>query len=254
MKTIEVLFTPADFAALSRRNLDDTVCVVFDVFRATSSMVTALANGAPAIVPVAEIPEALAARRQDPGVLLAGERDGVRIRGDLTGGQDFDLGNSPREFTREKVSGRTIVMSTTNGTRALRACAHSRDVLIGSFLNLGATAARVAEDRPQNLLVVCSGTFDQTAYEDALAAGALCELLWQDFAAGEISDSALIARRLFQQVQGDLAAAAARSRNGRRLLSRPELREDVAFCLQRDVFAFTAALGQDAKVRMTRKG
>lgn len=254
MKTLDVLFTPADFAALSRRNLDDTLCVVFDVFRATSSMVAALANGAPAIIPVAEIPEALVLRRQDPGVLLAGERDGVRIRAGLTGGQDFDLGNSPREFTREAVSGKTIVMTTTNGTRALRACAHAREVLIGSFLNLKAIADKIAQDRPQNLLIVCSGTFDQAAYEDALASGALCELVWQDFAAGDVSDSALMARRLFQQAQSELPEAASQSRNGRRLLGRPELREDVAFCLPRDIFAFVAGLGPDAKVRMIRNG
>src|SRR6185437_5993383 len=98
MKTLEVLFTPADFAALKGRNLSETLCVVFDVFRATSSMVTALANGAEAIVPVSEIPEALAIKERAPGVLLAGEREGVRIDAALTGGTDFDLGNSPREF------------------------------------------------------------------------------------------------------------------------------------------------------------
>src|SRR6516162_3651732 len=105
MKTLEVLFTPADFAALKKRKLDHTLCVVFDIFRATSSMVTALASGAAAIVPVGEIPEALAIKRETPDVLLAGERDGIRIRAKLTGGIDFDLGNSPREFTREKVAG-----------------------------------------------------------------------------------------------------------------------------------------------------
>ena len=102
MKSLEVLFTPADFAALKSRPLNDTLCVVFDVFRATSSMVTALANGAEAIIPVGEIPEAVVIKRQTPAVLLAGERDGVRIRAALTGGPDFDLGNSPREFIKEK--------------------------------------------------------------------------------------------------------------------------------------------------------
>src|SRR5581483_8625152 len=111
--TLEVLFAPAEFAALADRDLDRTVCVVFDIFRATSTIVTALANGASAIIPVAEIPDALALRHQQPDVLLAGERDGLRIRADLTGGLDFDLGNSPREFTPERVQGKTIVLSTT---------------------------------------------------------------------------------------------------------------------------------------------
>src|SRR5262245_27463045 len=117
MKTLEVLFTPADFDALTRRNLNDALCVVFDVFRATSSMVTALANGAAAVVPVAEISDALSIRRKQPDILLAGERDGVRILAPISGGIDFDLGNSPREFTRDAVAGKTIVTTTTNGTR-----------------------------------------------------------------------------------------------------------------------------------------
>src|SRR5437867_2287254 len=124
MKTLEVLFTPADFAALKQRPLDNAVCVVFDIFRATSSMTIALANGASAIIPAAEISEALAIKssefgvRSSESVLLAGERDGLRIRAELTGGIDFDLGNSPREFTREKVADKIIITTTTNGTRA----------------------------------------------------------------------------------------------------------------------------------------
>ena len=138
MKTVEVLFTPADFSALYRRKLDRSLCVVFDVFRATSTMVTALANRATAIIPVDDIPSAINMKHQLPSVLLAGERDGLRIRARVSGGTEFDLGNSPREFTREKVAGKMIVMTTTNGTHALRSCAHAKAVVVGSFLNLRA--------------------------------------------------------------------------------------------------------------------
>ena len=138
-RSIEVLFTPAEFEALSKRDLSETVCVVFDVLRATSSMVTALANGAEAIIPVSEISEALEIKREDPNVLLAGERNGLRIEANLTGSISFDLGNSPREFTKNRVAGKRIVITTTNGTRALRSCGHAKTVLIGSFLNLEAT-------------------------------------------------------------------------------------------------------------------
>jgi 2-phosphosulfolactate phosphatase len=134
-RTLEVLFTPADFSTLAGRNLSAATCVVLDVLRATTSMTTALANGAEAIIPVAEINEAIEIRRSRPDVLLAGERDGLRITKAQTGSIDFDLGNSPREFTAERVRGKTIVMTTTNGTRALRACAGANQVLIGSFLN-----------------------------------------------------------------------------------------------------------------------
>ena len=249
MKTLEVLFTPADFAALKNRKLDDMLCVVFDVFRATSSMVTALANGAEAIIPVAEIPKALEIKRKTPSVLLAGERDGVRIRAALTGGTDFDLGNSPREFTKEKVAGKSIAMTTTNGTRALRSCAHAKTVLIGSFLNLQATADFILRASPENLLLICSGTYEQTAYEDALGVGALCHLLWSRLDQSGVSDSAKMARDLYVVAEKDVLAAASQSRNGLRLCGIPELREDVPFCVQRDIFNFSAAMDKEGKIK-----
>ncbi len=252
MKTLEVLFTPADFNALRQRDLSAAVCVVFDVFRATSSMVTALASGAAAILPAAEIAEAVAARRANPDLLLAGEREGLRIRAALTGGIDFDLGNSPREFTRARVAGRTIAITTTNGTRALRACATARTVLLGSFLNLRATADLILQSPPETLLLVCSGTLDQASLEDVLGAGALCDLVWGSYRGGAVADSALMARQLFQLAQADLPKAAGASRNGRRLLSQPELTADVAFCLQRDVFDFAAALQSGGRIEVVR--
>src|SRR5260221_12924115 len=122
MNSLEVLFTPADFASLTGRDLSETCCVVFDVLRATTTMITALWNVAEAILPVGEISDALAASQQHPAALLAGERDGLRIGPELAKGVAFDLGNSPREFTADRVKGKLIVMTTTNGTRALRSC------------------------------------------------------------------------------------------------------------------------------------
>jgi len=212
-------------------------------------MITALANGATAILPVAEISEALALRRDQPGILLAGERDGVRIPCHLTGGIPFDLGNSPREFTKQKVQGGTIAMTTTNGTRALRSCARAWTVFVCSFLNLRATYELLQREPPSHLLLVCSGTFDQAAYEDVLGAGALCELLWPTYSAGAVSDSAEMARRLYLLEKDDLSVAMARSRNGRRLLANLDLADDVPFCLQRDQFNLVAELQPDGFVR-----
>jgi 2-phosphosulfolactate phosphatase len=240
--SLEVLFSPAEFMALESRDLSSTVCVVFDVLRATSSMMTALANGARSVVPVAEISEALELRNRQEDVLLAGERDGLRIRAWQTGGIDFDLGNSPREFTPDVVAGKTIVMTTTNGTRALRACAPARAVLIGTFLGLRALADWIEESTPDNLLLVCAGTFEQAGYEDVLAAGALCDLVWALFQSGLVADSTLMARQLYLQAASDLLSAVKSSRNGQRLLSRPELREDVPFCVAQDRFKFVARM------------
>jgi 2-phosphosulfolactate phosphatase len=246
---LEVLLSPAEFANLRNRDLSQTVCVVFDILRATTSMVTALANGAEAIIPVAEISEALAIRQQRPDVLLAGEREGVRIPTELTGGVQFDLGNSPREYTATKVQGKTIVMTTTNGTRALRACAGAKTVLVGSFLNLRANYNWLQEQRPANLILVCSGTYDEPALEDILAAGAICERIWPFYAGGHTSDSAEVARRLYPLLQLDLLGAMKSSRNGRRLLSNPELRNDVWYCVQRETIPFAVELGADGAVR-----
>jgi 2-phosphosulfolactate phosphatase len=248
MPTLEVLFTPADFAALGNRDLSQTCCVVFDVLRATSSMVTALWNGAEAILPVEEIKDALAARSRLPQALLAGERDGVRIGAALTGGPSFDLGNSPREFTAPAVRGKTLIMTTTNGTRALKACAHANRSLASSFLNLNATAQELLT-KPADLLIVCSGTYEETAYEDVLGAGALCEKVWPVYGNGRVSDSAQIARELFLNSRENLSAAMARSKNARRLLSRPDLEADVAFCLRIDAAPLAAELHKDGFVR-----
>jgi 2-phosphosulfolactate phosphatase len=245
---LEVLFTPAEFRALDQRDLTATVCVVFDVLRATSSIVTALARGAAAVIPVEEISEALGLRRQRPDVLLAGERDGLRIGARLTGGIEFDLGNSPREFTMEKVRGKTIVATTTNGTRALRACATARTVLVCSFLNLRATVQHLESLRPDNLLLVCSGTREQAALEDVLCAGALVDSLVH-LSLTDATDSAHMARSLYQNAQHDLPGAMQHSSNARRLLASPELRDDVVFCLQSDVFDLVASSDTTGVIR-----
>jgi 2-phosphosulfolactate phosphatase len=248
MRSLEVLFSPVEFAALDQLDLSETVCVVFDVLRATSSMVTALNNGAKAIIPVMGIPEALSFRSQHADVFLAGEREGVRIPVELTGGIAFDLGNSPREFKNEIVAGKTIAMTTTNGTRALRACAHAKKVIVASFLNLRAVADCLEEEAPAHLILVCSGTNEEPAYEDALCAGALCDLLWDKSSADNASDSALIARKLYRQEREDLLGAVSQSRNGRRLLSQPELREDVRFCVQRDIVGMVPEMNKRGQV------
>jgi 2-phosphosulfolactate phosphatase len=263
---IDAILSPAELPALANRDLRDTTCVVFDVLRATSAFVTALHNGAKAIIPVSEIAEALALRQKQPDFLLGGERDGVRIRAAQTGGIDFDLGNSPREYTPEKVRGKTFVSTTTNGTRALRACAGAQTVLAASFLNLTATAQFIRRLQPAQIVLVCAGTRENMADEDVLAAGALCELLsdhsgmpdaplapsLSPFGRGEgvrPNDSAEIALRAYTRAKSNLAGAICRSENARRLLAIPELRDDVAFCLQQDVFDLVAVLGKDGIIR-----
>ena len=258
---IETILTPAELPALAQHDLRATACVVFDVLRATSTFVTALHHGAKTIIPVSEIAEALAIKNSEFGIrnsefiLLGGERNGVRIS---AGGIDFDLGNSPREYTPEKVRGKTIVSTTTNGTRALRACANAQMVLAASFLNLNATAEFLRRNNFENILLVCAGTGENQADEDVLAAGALCELLvgssrcddrTAQRAVPTNSDSIEIARRAWLAAKLDLPVAVGKSENARRLLAIPELRGDVAFCLQRDIYPLVAKMEADGAIR-----
>jgi 2-phosphosulfolactate phosphatase len=260
---IETILTPAELPALAQRDLRATACVVFDVLRATSTFVTALHHGAKAIIPVSEIAEALAFKKAESGkrkaetILLGGERNGVRISAN---GIDFDLGNSPREYTPEKVRGKTIVSTTTNGTRALRACVGAKTILAAAFLNLNATAEFLRRENSENILLVCAGTRENEALEDVLAAGALCELLAgssrcddrtaQRAVPTQFSDSAEIARRAYLQAKSDLAGEILRhSENAQRLLAIPELRDDIPFCLQHDTHPLIAKMETDGVIR-----
>lgn len=249
MKNIRVILTPAELPALRAGDLRQSLCVVFDILRATSTFVTALHNGATRVIPVSDIAGALAWRQKEPLALLAGERNGVRIGAALTGGIDFDLGNSPREFGPEIVAGRTIVSTTTNGTRALNACSAAGAVLAGSLLNLAATAHFIRQHPASQIILVCAGTGPFAALEDVLAAGALSQRLLAAPSEFKLTDSAAVAWRTFLQAESTLAALLATTDNGSRLMGIPELRADVAFCGQLDVFPLVAGLTEGALKR-----
>jgi 2-phosphosulfolactate phosphatase len=143
--------------------------IVIDVLRATTVMVHALAAGCEAIVPCLEIEQAreMAASLGRDRTILAGERRGEPIEG-------FDLGNSPSSFTPEVCAGKTVVMTTTNGTKAIQACLEAERVLVAGFVNFGATSMALRrEDRPIHF--VCSGTDGEVSLEDTLLAAAFVQ-------------------------------------------------------------------------------
>lgn len=238
---LEVTFTPAEFETLRQEDLSGTLCVVFDVLRATSTLVTALARGADSVLPVASIEQALRCRAEDPRVLLAGERNGRRITAAVSGGVDFDLGNSPHEYAAATVRERRIVTTTTNGTRAFAACRGAKHVFAGSFLNLTRTAQQILRSDCEDVILVCSGTGEAVAFEDCLGAGALCHQLLARKPDIQMGDSASFTSDLFTANAADLEAAMAKSTNARRLLAIPELQDDVAFCLTENLFPIVVA-------------
>jgi 2-phosphosulfolactate phosphatase len=208
---VDLAMSPLDlprFSDLSRWNI-----AVIDVLRATSSMVSAAAAGCKRIIPVEGIEEAhaLAAEIASDRPVLAGERGGLKPEG-------FKLGNSPSEFTPEAVGGRTVIMATSNGSRAFKKVEHGRRVFAVSFLNLTASAEGLAHEG-QDVLIVCAGTEAAPGLEDVACGGALAHKVRELAGAGcLLSDSALIARNTYGAYP-DILAVLWRSAHGRYLES-----------------------------------
>jgi len=181
------------------------IAVVIDVLRASTTMATALSRGATRVIPVADVEEA---RRIGAGitgpVLLGGERGGLRIPG-------FDLGNSPLEYSSARVAGRTVVITTTNGTAALHASRAAREILVGAIVNRAAVAAIVRRlaGTDDAVHLVCAGTDGRVSAEDVLAAGAILDAAAVEGPADVLDAAARSAVAMFRRVAaaGDVAAA-----------------------------------------------
>ncbi len=225
---IDVHFTPAGVGA---GDLAGRGVVVIDVLRATTTIVTALANGAKAVIPAASSEEAvrLASNLEKDGVVLAGERRSLKIEG-------FALGNSPREMTAAAVAGKTIVLATTNGTPALVATQGGDPVLVGAASNIKALAerARAILDQRGNLVIVCGGRDKQFALEDAYAAGRLIKVIRKGIRKLALNDAGLATVALLDQFAG--WEEALEGSEAAQQLADSGLGEDVAFAARPDRF------------------
>lgn len=248
MTRLDAILHPAELPGLAARDLAGTTAVVLDVLRATTTIVAALAAGADSVLPVATIDEALALRRARPDLLLAGERQGQRITAALSGGVEFDLGNSPREFAPARVAGRAIATTTTNGTVALRSVSGAGAVLAAGLVNRAATVAALVRARGP-VLLVCAGTGTAASFEDMLAAGALADEAAEALPPDSVGDAAWACVALWRRFRADPAAAARHASNARRLLAQPDLAEDVPFALALDRFDLVARRGPDGALR-----
>jgi 2-phosphosulfolactate phosphatase len=208
---VNILVHPC-LAALDPESLRGGTAVVIDLIRASTTIVFALGNGAAAIHPCETVDEALSFQRRDATILLGGERHGVRIEG-------FDLGNSPAEYSRDAVMGRTMAFTTTNGTRALRRAGCAERFMVASLANLTAAASACAAARG-DLHVICAGVDGKECREDLLCAGALAYTLERAAACSFGNDDVL--RSLEQFVSAavtkkHLVQALADSEGGRNL-------------------------------------
>ena len=219
--------------------VEDYVVVIIDIFRATSSICLGIENDAEAIIPVSLVEECAAYREKGLDYLLAAERDGKVVDG-------FDFGNSPFSYTQEKVAGKTVVLTTTNGTHALHLSRTAKKVVIGSFLNLTSLCDWLKK-QDENILLVCAGWKNNFNLEDTLFAGAVVDQL-KDFKF--IPDDAAIASNdLYQIGKKDINKYLQKTAHSERL-KKLGIEKDIAFCLQVDLTTAIPVLDGDRLVKM----
>lgn len=233
---LHVCLTPA---LIPLYQVEDYIVVIIDIFRATSSICYGIENGAEAIIPVAEVEECAAYREKGLAYLLAAERNGEVVSG-------FDFGNSPFSYTKEIVCGKTVVLTTTNGTHALHLSRGAKKVVIGSFLNLTALSDWL-KNQNDNILLVCAGWKNQFNLEDTAFAGAVIEQLKTgDFI---LDDPAIAANDLYQLAKDDLPGYLAKTSHSERL-KKLGIEKDIAFCLNVDITTSIPVLEGEKLVRL----
>ncbi len=219
-RKLETCFSPALFMPDENH---ESIVVVIDILRASSAICTAFANGASSIIPVAEVEEARQYKKK--GYLVAAERDGFVL--------DFaDFGNSPFNFTKERVEGKTIVYSTTNGTGIINMASRAFMTVIGSFLNIGAVI-RFLEQSDRDVLLFCAGWKNRFNIEDTICAGAIAEQLIDSGMYSTICDSTLAAIDLWSLAKNDLPAYIDKVAQRTRLRDKG-LDDCISFCISRD--------------------
>ncbi|MDA0314752.1 MAG: 2-phosphosulfolactate phosphatase [Bacteroidetes bacterium] len=232
MRSIEVCFSPK---LIHLHEVKGKLVVVVDIFRATSTMVAALAHGVTEILPFADLEACREMQKQE--YLIAGERNGLTAPG-------FELGNSPLAFTNGKYAGRKLAMTTTNGTLAIEKSKGAAEILVGAFPNFQATANYI---RSRNLDVVihCAGWKGRFNLEDSLFAGALAQELADSHTNAD--DGALAMISLFSKEGPQLSSFLAQASHAKRLQNHG-IEADIDFCLSSNLY--TQVVGADKKGAM----
>lgn len=222
------LYTKAN--EFSEAHAKGTHVVVVDVLRASSTIVHACENGVERIIPVAQVEDAtkLVPTLERKKTLLGGEREGKMIEG-------FDLGNSPLEYASKIVRGKTLILSTTNGTVAITQSAPAQEILIGCFLNLSAVVTRISSARPDRVAVLCAGNLGQLALEDFVCGGLIVERLAQSYRGELILNDGAVAARELARTMTDIGEVVRNSTHGRRL-AELGFEKDLEFCSRIDKY------------------
>jgi len=227
MNKLETLFTPEE---IKNTELAGKLVVIIDVLRASSTIVTALANGCRGFIPILSPDKAKkkAQEFENERVLLGGEREGIKIEG-------FDLGNSPREYKKEVAKGKTIIFSTTNGVKTLEMVKGAHRIIIGSFLNLQAVCD-YCTNYEGDISIICAGRKGKFSLEDTACAGMMVNSLRDVFSGDHQGiDANLTAQLLYVKFGNNILEILRKSQHGQYLES-IGLGEDLKFCSQLDLF------------------
>ncbi|MBN2322896.1 MAG: 2-phosphosulfolactate phosphatase [Spirochaetes bacterium] len=216
------------YQTVSDDDLRDRDVVVMDVFRTTSVIITALVHGAGCVIPVESVDEAWDVFRRDKTgrTLLGGERQALPIEG-------FHLDNSPNSYTEEKVRGRNVVCTTSNGTQAIKGCLEGKRIYIASFFNVSAVSEELRR-KENDVVLVCSGTFGRFALEDGLCAGMIASSL------GKKAETTLndlgAAMTALSDCTTDMRSLLKKGSLAYEYLERTGYEDDIALCLQTDLY------------------
>jgi 2-phosphosulfolactate phosphatase len=226
MSNKPLLHTSLSPALLHLYDLSNSVVVIIDVFRATSTIAAALYNGARCVIPVDSVPKAIEISKSIDGI-AAGERDGMVAEG-------LQHGNSPLEYSRSFIENKTLVLTTTNGTRLLHmALEKNADTIIsGSFPNLSAVCDFLISEK-KNVVLGCAGWKDRFNLEDTLFAGAVIHQVKKHFTIH--CDSSLMAETTYVKNKNKLFEFAPQLTHYHRLVERFGLIDDIKYCLTPDV-------------------
>ncbi|MBT6234765.1 MAG: 2-phosphosulfolactate phosphatase [Bacteroidetes bacterium] len=225
---IETVLSPTLFSQIS--DVEHKTVVVIDILRATSTITTILHNGADAVIPVREA--SIAQEYKSKGYLVGGERGGETIPG-------FDFGNSPFHYKKEIVTGKEIVLTTTNGTKCIEMASHAHQVVVGSFLNLVAVVNHLRY-MDKDVVLFCAGWKNRVNVEDSLYAGAVAQRLKSE----EVDDATLLCIDAYDASKDNLFAALKKSNHFQRLASKG-VTKDIAYCCETDIINSVGVLSTD---------
>jgi 2-phosphosulfolactate phosphatase len=220
---LTIYFSPAEVAAVQPAHND--IYIVVDVIRATTSLTTILEQGASSVLIADTLQQAQEAAQQAPGSLLCGERNALPL-------PDFDYGNSPAQFSQFDLSGRELILTTTNGTRAFFACPEQSIRLAGCFYNAQAVTAHAlqrADEQQSNIAIICAAEQNQFALDDATCAGYLALELQRQLPALQIHESVLAATALYHTYPPPKLLDYC---NSARSVAAAGLQEDLEFCMR----------------------